>query len=59
MRPKPRPWATVIVPTALPWRHGGRWPAAYGDDLFSVACDEETLIRFEMSGASFTDIDSE
>ena len=55
---KIRNYQTVIVPTALCWHDGTAWGAAYQDNLFLASYDH-ALRRFEMSGAAFTDIDSE
>lgn len=49
----------VIVPTALAWHDGTGWGAAYADNLFMTSYDDQLVRRFEMSGATFTEIDDE
>ena len=52
-------YADVIVPTALAWHDGTTWGAAYADNLFMTSYDDQVVRRFEMSGATFTEIDDE
>ncbi len=54
-----RNYQTVIVPTALCWHDGTGWGAAYNNNLFMASYDDHAIRRFVMSGAAFTDIDSE
>jgi len=54
-----RVWPTVIVPTGLGWHDGTGWGAAYANNLFMSSYDDHVIHRFVMSGAQFTDIDSE
>ena len=54
-----RTWQTVIVPTALCWHRGVGWGAEYENNLFLASYDDQVIRRFEMSGASFVDIDDE
>ncbi|MDA1194237.1 MAG: PQQ-dependent sugar dehydrogenase [Planctomycetota bacterium] len=52
-------YQTVIVPTALCWHDGTGWGAAFANNLFMASYDDHVIRRFEMSGAAFTDVDSE
>ncbi|MDJ0976087.1 MAG: PQQ-dependent sugar dehydrogenase [Planctomycetota bacterium] len=52
-------YADVIVPTALAWHDGTTWGADYADNLFMASYDDQVVRRFEMSGATFTEIDDE
>ncbi|MFO0931809.1 MAG: PQQ-dependent sugar dehydrogenase [Planctomycetota bacterium] len=54
-----RLWAEVIAPTSLAWQHGGAFGAAYDDDLFLASYVNEEVLRLEMSGAAFVDVDRE
>jgi len=54
-----RLWAEVIAPTAVAWQTGGGFGAAYDNDLFVAAYVNEELLRLEMSGAAFVDLDAE
>lgn len=56
---KLRNYPDVIVPTGMDWHDGTGWGADYANDLFMVSYDLQNIHRFEMSGASFTDIDNE
>lgn len=56
---KMRNYQTEIVPTSVCWHDGTGWGAAYANNLFLGSYDDQKLRRFEVSGASFTDIDAE
>lgn len=49
----------VIVPTALAWHVGTNWAAEYANNLFMTCYDDQVVRRFEMSGATFAEIDDE
>lgn len=54
-----RLWAEVIAPTALAWQHGGVFGAAWDDNLFLASYVNEEILRLEMSGSAFVDLDRE
>lgn len=54
-----RVWQTEIVPTALAWHLGGPWGAEYLNSLFVASYDVEEVLRYQMSGPAFTDIDND
>ncbi len=51
-------WVDVIVPTGLAWHDGTGWGDAYADNLFLTSYTEEEILRFELSGLAFLDIDA-
>ena len=51
-------WVDVIVPTGLAWHDGTGWGDAYENDLFLTSYTEEEILRFELSGLAFLDVDS-
>jgi glucose/arabinose dehydrogenase len=56
---KIRNYQTVVVPTGLCWHTGAGWGAAWQNDMLMTTYEDHTIVRFEMSGAAFTDIDEE
>ena len=54
-----RLWAEVIAPTSLAWQHGGAFGAAWDDNLFLAVYVNEEILRLEMSGSAFVDVDRE
>ncbi len=54
-----RTWVDEIVPTSLVWHTGVGWGDAYENSLFVGSYDEDSILRLEVSGAAFTDIDAE
>jgi glucose/arabinose dehydrogenase len=52
-------WVDVIVPTGLAWHDGTGWGAAYENDLFLSSYDDQVVRRFQVSGASFVNVDVE
>jgi glucose/arabinose dehydrogenase len=54
-----RQWPDVIVPTGLAWHQGQGWGSSYSNSLFIGSYHDNQVLRFPMSGAGNTDIDSE
>ena len=52
-------WVDVIVPTGLAWHDGAGWGAEYENDLFLCSYDDQVVRRFQVSGASFVNVDVE
>lgn len=52
-------WPTVIVPTALAWHTGVGWGAEWANNLFMTTYEDHALVRLQMSGLDFLDLDAQ
>lgn len=52
-------WPSVIAPTGLTWHDGTMFGTDYANSLFVCSYGDSRVIRLQMSGFGFTDVDAE